>query len=61
MAKTFIAALREYFGVLPTFKGQAGLQGFAAEIKELTEQDRIEIGAAMAEEFKTEITDIVRS
>jgi len=61
MARTFIAALRDYFGVLPEYKGVKGLRGFAAEIKELTPEDRVELGALLAVEYETEITDVVKS
>ena len=56
----FLAAVKEYFGMLPEYKGQAGIKGFALEIKALTEKDRIEIGAMLSAEVGVELTDVIK-
>lgn len=56
MAIIFLAAVRKYFGIKPEHKGQAGLKGFAAEIKELTPEDREEIKALLSVELNEEVT-----
>jgi len=48
--KTFLAAVKQYFGMKPEYKGQIGIKGFAAEIKALTDK------VMLAEELKEEIT-----
>ena len=60
MSRTFIAALREFFGVLPEYRGVQGLKGFALEIKQLTPKDREEFGTMLSVEFATEITDVTK-
>jgi len=53
--KTFLAAVKQYFGMKPEYKGQIGIKGFAAEIKALTDKDREELKVMLAEELKEEI------
>tara|TARA_R100000808_G_scaffold11642_1_gene29700 strand:+ start:4616 stop:4810 length:195 start_codon:yes stop_codon:yes gene_type:complete len=40
---TPMKALRDYFGTLPEYKGEKGLKGFMAEVKELSPKDKNEL------------------
>ena len=46
--KTMIGACRDHFGYLPSYKGEAGLKGFAIEFKELTDKDKEDLKVEFA-------------
>ena len=49
-------AMKNYFGSPALgFKNFTGLKGFAEELKELTDQDREDLGVLLSEHYKEEI------
>ena len=48
---TKAAVLKEYFEVQPEYKGEKGLKGFMAELKELSDEDKTELAEGAAKEL----------